>query len=423
VAYADGAFPDSLGILLPEDQPQRIVAATNFGLVISDDDGASFRFVCEDVVGLFATLYQLGPAPDDRLFAVTSDGLMVSEDNGCSWSTARGSAESSSDVFPDPNDPEHVLAVALGTADAGSDAVRAVYESRDGGRNFDKAKYMTPPGGYIEGVEIPRGAPQHLYLALYLTEPDRSAQLAHSTDGGEHYQLHDLSTAIEGLFMRILAVDPERPELVYLRVLENGPTERVAVYDDTTGQARVTLTTQNKITAFLRRSDGALIVGTMTEGAYISLDSGSTWKAWPNAPHMRGLGERGGRLYAVADDMLDGFAIGVSDDRGASWKPLLRFAQIKGPLECGSVATRCAVAFSMLRTTLMMSPSDQPVVDAGKPSGGGERFPRGGGCKCTVPGARAGTATNVVAGPSLLALAWLALARRRRVKGRSSAST
>jgi hypothetical protein len=417
VVRADGAFPDSLGILLPEDQPQRIIAATNFGLVLSEDDGASFHWVCEDAIGLFATIYQLGPPPDDRLFAVTADGLMLSADNACSWSPARGSVEVASDVFADPNDPLHVLVVAQGGADAGSDAVRAVFESNDGGSNFGAAKYQTPPGAYIEGVEIPRGDPKTVYVALYLTEPDVSAQLLRSMDGGEHWQAHDVSASIDGLFMRILGVDPVRPDIVYLRVLENGPAERFAIYDDATGTAHVTLSTGHKITAFLRRSDGALIVGTTGEGAYISNDGGESFDALPNAPHLRGLGERGGRLYAVADDMLDGFAIGMSEDRGASWKPLLRFEQIKGPLACGSVPTRCAIPWMNLLATLAKPPSPEPSVDAGAPPSG-ERSPRGGGCGCALPGAARARRASALAA-IVLGLLSSYRARRRRLTDRS----
>ena len=38
-ARADGAFPDSLGIIAPADRPHDILLATNFGVVTSIDDG------------------------------------------------------------------------------------------------------------------------------------------------------------------------------------------------------------------------------------------------------------------------------------------------------------------------------------------------------------------------------------------------
>src|SRR6187431_1924660 len=38
-ARADGAFPDSLQILLPADRPNVIGLATNFGVILSEDAG------------------------------------------------------------------------------------------------------------------------------------------------------------------------------------------------------------------------------------------------------------------------------------------------------------------------------------------------------------------------------------------------
>src|SRR5689334_2030057 len=46
-AVADGAFPDSMQIFVPADAPHRIILATNFGLITSDDDGATWEWSCE----------------------------------------------------------------------------------------------------------------------------------------------------------------------------------------------------------------------------------------------------------------------------------------------------------------------------------------------------------------------------------------
>src|SRR5262249_55055616 len=60
-AHPNGAFPDSLSIMLPPDHPHEIVLATNFGLLISEDDGATWHWVCEQAVASLSTLYQMGP--------------------------------------------------------------------------------------------------------------------------------------------------------------------------------------------------------------------------------------------------------------------------------------------------------------------------------------------------------------------------
>ncbi|MFI5308773.1 MAG: hypothetical protein ACHQ53_15555, partial [Polyangiales bacterium] len=297
------------------------------------------------------------------------------------------------------------------------DSVRAVFESKNGGQSFGPLKYATPAGGYVEGLEIARGDSADVYLSLYLTDPDMRAQIVRSSDGGAHWRAHDVTSSIQGALARIIAVDPMNADKVYLRVVENGPTERFALYDDTQAQAQVTLTTQHKITAFLLRSDGALIVGTSGEGSYISKNGGKAFEPWPNAPHLRGLGERGGMLYAVADDVMDGYAVGVSKDQGASWQPLLRFEQIKGPLDCGDLPSRCAIPWSTLLATLAKPGSLEPFLDGGTVPN--ENTPAPSGCSCSLAPsvqARSGgwAALGLLAGAS----ACCRLFRRNRSRAR-----
>jgi MYXO-CTERM domain-containing protein len=387
-ARADGAFPDSLGILLPQDQPHRIMASTNFGLAVSDDDGSSWNFVCEEAIGTFATLYQVGPPPDDRLFAVTVDGVMESADNGCSWDRAHGAVIVPSDVFADPSDPQRVLVVSQ-TATDGGEPAQAVFESTDGGKSFDRSRFAVQPNSYITGVEIAQSDPQTVYVTTYDTQPIRPS-VVRSSDGGASWKAHSLAVALGPVLVRILAVDPRNSDIVYLRTLDNSSTDQLAIYDDATGTARVALVLQHPMSAFLRRSDGALMVGTRDGGAYVSTDDGKSFSMLAHAPHLRALGERDGVLYAVADDTKDGFAVGASRDQGASWQALMRFEDIKGPLACGDLPSRCAIAWMNFLAALEMSKQDagSPRIDAGAVDGGHRSGKRAAtaGCGCRTPG-------------------------------------
>src|SRR5688572_26450791 len=88
-AHGNGAFPDSLSILLPPDQPDKITLATNFGLVFSTDAGRTWEWTCEHGSALGAILYQLAPPPRGATFAVGLD-IVRSDDDGCSWRPATG---------------------------------------------------------------------------------------------------------------------------------------------------------------------------------------------------------------------------------------------------------------------------------------------------------------------------------------------
>ena len=49
-ARANGAFPDELSIHFPPNSPHRILVGANFGLLVSEDDGATWRYSCEPYV-------------------------------------------------------------------------------------------------------------------------------------------------------------------------------------------------------------------------------------------------------------------------------------------------------------------------------------------------------------------------------------
>lgn len=407
-ARADGAFPDSLAVLLPADRPESILVATNFGVLVSGDAGATWFFVCEAVIGNYAAPYQLGPPPDDRVLAVSWDGLSVSSDLGCSWQLAQGALTSPTDVFPDPTDPARVFAIGSTVVeDVG--AVSAVFVSADGGATFGPPVTWAPPGAFLTGVESARSDPATVTVSMY-GAPAQHAALSISHDGCANWETVDLSDSLGTAIVRIAAVDPEDPARVFLRVQDGTGGDRLAIVQDGGARVQVPLTLNGPMTAFLRRSDGALIVGTQAEaGAFISVDDGATFAPWPNAPHLRALGEREGLLYAVGDNFADGFAVAVSADQGTTWEPLMRYRDLRGVLACGDLPDACAADWAALRTLFGIGEDVEPP-DPTPP----RTRPRGGGC--TVPGEP--TDATAAVGGALGALGVLGWRRARRAPRR-----
>ncbi len=332
-ARADGAFPDSQNIITPEALPHQIMLATNFGLVLSFDDGQTWTWTCEQTQNNYATLYQVGPPPGNRLFAISLAGLIFSNDSSCSWSVAGGVAAGTtvSDLFPDSTNANRVLAVVAATAEAG--IVYQVLESMDGGATFGAAPlYTAASGDSISGVEISRSLPTTVYLTL-TSGTAHTPKLAQSTNGGTSWQLHDLSAHLpaETNFIRLIAVDPGNPQRVFLRIRspgDGGTDEAVAVTDDGGATASTPLTFPGGIlSAFTRMASGAIVLGGVVgtrNVAYTSADNGSTFQPVPTAqPSFRALSSRGTTLFVVADNEGDGYAIGTSTDLGMTWKPLM----------------------------------------------------------------------------------------------------
>ena len=89
LAWASARTPLTNGVFLRPGDDHSLYVRTTFGLLISHDDGCTFRWVCEKDVGYggeFDPKYAI--ATDGTIFATTFTGLRVRRDGGCSWVTA-----------------------------------------------------------------------------------------------------------------------------------------------------------------------------------------------------------------------------------------------------------------------------------------------------------------------------------------------
>jgi len=169
------------------------------------------------------------------------------------------------------------------------------------------------------------------------------------------------------------------------------------------------------LTAFLRRMDGTVLVSALdSQGAprgFRSVDGGATFADWPLAVHPRGLAERGRTLFVAASDTDDGFAVGSSDDGGATWKPRLRFRDIASVRACAKAL--CQSDCDLLAGLALFPPETcNPPRDGGMEvaAGGGST----GGCGCSLPGSGApSTGDRAMALLAALKFAFLVAARRR----------
>jgi MYXO-CTERM domain-containing protein len=376
-ARANGAFPDGQTILLPADRPDEILMATNFGVLASEDAGASWVWSCEQPANSYGRLYQMGPAPMHRLFAVAGGKLVFSDDNACGWQVAGGAlgAQLCEDAFVDPNDGTHVLAAGLTTGATG--AIYTVLESIDGGATFGRTLYTGGPGDLVTGLEIAASDPMTIDLALS-KGPAGAPTLAQSIDGGATWRLVDLTAAVGGGQVRIVAIDPLDGDRVWLRALgAHGDALVLATRGGVTVAVPLSFDS-GALAAFVRTATGTLLAAGTVAGAPVlfrSTDGGTTFAALPGPPHILALAERAGTVYAATDTTYEPFAEAISTDEGATWQPGLAFTNVAAIAPClkGLCQTDCAAraqqkqwpAAVCVAEVLVSGPTDAGLIDGG----------------------------------------------------------
>jgi photosystem II stability/assembly factor-like uncharacterized protein len=441
-AQADGGFPDPRQVLLPLNAPEQIIVATNFGLLVSEDDGATWSFSCEQRLNAYAGPYVLGAPPRERIFAIASGaGLIHSDDGSCTWAAATGSLTA---VLPyavalDPTDPDRVYVIGASRETLSDESI---YTSDDGGVTFAEPVFTAPAESALLNVVVAPSDPRTVFASMFST-PENHPHLLRSDDAGESWEVvTDLVDQVGESPFELLAVDPSNADRLFIKIL--GPSaETLGVSNDGGLTFVQSVSIPGKLNAFLKLESGTILVGGTTgTGAigYRSLDDAASFEPWPEAPHVHALAERNGKLYVAADNFADGYAIAVSADEGAHLTPLAGFNDVRSVKSCVSQACADSCAYyadinlwpSAVCGTQPGpvnppdpvdagpsvesggSPSDQgaPGGDTSGPPANGPRI--SGGCGCTVVPSRDIEAASAWLLATALCLARRGPARRKR---------
>jgi hypothetical protein len=422
VARANGAFPDSFRVFVPDERAGEVLLATNFGLISSEDGGQRWEWTCEHDDGLFASIYELGPGPAPRLYAVVPRGLALSDDGGCTWSRSPElEGAQVLDLFADQSAAGRLWIVAQKRLEGGLDTA-AVYLSTDGGRSFGAPRYRADPDANIQGVESARSDPSRVYLTVRHAGMDLRVEVVRSNDGGETWITLDVTAGAHKRPLLIAGVDPVDPDRVYFRLLDF-PDDSLALSTDGGETLTVPLTiAKGTLTAFVRRADGSVLVGSLESGnlggIYRAAAGTTTFTRTPATIRTRRLAERAGVLYAATDNTGagDGFALATSTD-GATWQPLARYDDVVAIKACSAaVVATCAALCPAQVANGVFKAALCPPSDAGPDAAAAPLVKDdGGGCRLGG-GAPSGALVAAVVSVALAAALAATLTRRRRAR-------
>jgi photosystem II stability/assembly factor-like uncharacterized protein len=469
-AGANGRFPESNQIVFSPTDPNIIVGRTTYAVLPSNDNGKTWGYLCEDVLGLPATASyedpELGLTATNALVAGLDSprvGLNVSKDMGCNWSCIGGplANQQIADTVVRPDAPHQVLALTRTFGDAGT--FSQVFQSIDDGATWSALGNPIDPSFLGETIDVAVGDPKRIYVSGERGYgPGRTASLMVSTDGAMTWTEHALAQfdrmAEDSLF--IGGVDPTDENRVYLRsrALATGGNSKLYVTKDG-GQTFQTPAIKSfvfpmpdplssyinvgELSGFALSPDGSKVyAGSKESGLWMASRDTLTFTQVNSKVQVLCLATRqtssGPELWACSNEP-GGFIFGKSTDDGATFEvKMATVTSMNGLVACNpsastvnacgvdanaSSACTCVEYANFCVATEPMNAClgcgqtgpgdgggpDATGGDAAQGSDGGTHAGTSSGCGCSVVG-RPGYAGSLAS----FAIAALTLRRRRR---------
>jgi uncharacterized protein (TIGR03382 family) len=471
-SLANGRFPAANQLVFAPNDPNFIVLRTTFAVLPSTDNGTTWRYVCEGVLGLPTDQGEdpsIGLMADGSLLAGVPGyvggglGLSVSPDRGCNWSCIGGglTGQSVIDVAVRPDTPASAVALTgtiVPSDSAFSNTYSQVFETTDNGKTWTAIGMPIDPTVLVTTIDVTKTDPNRIYVSgTRAYGSSRTASLFISRDRGATWTEAPIPmfdpNSEQSIY--IAAIDPTNADNVYLRsngnllggqsriyFTRNGGADGGASFSMTAslpdeGGFDVEEASSNDIAGellgFALSPDGSkAYAGTVESGLWIASTSDMQFTQKNANVRIKCLQTRNSELWACSD-ITSGFVLGESLDDGATFTPKIHYVTSLcgsvecqpnpgGPLGCGAMAnaSSCQDAYQAycMATDVTNSCGTCPAGDAGAPTadaGGSSNSGNAGSSSssgCSTVGGRGATGFAAV-----LSLVGLALVRRRG-KGR-----
>jgi MYXO-CTERM domain-containing protein len=415
-AGANGRFPRAGVIAVDPSDPGHIVVRATYGLLSTADGGKTWSWVCEQSVGFSDNEDPMvAITKNGTLLAGVSHGLGVSTDRGCDWSLVGGelSDRYAVDLATEKNSPERAVAI-LSNGIGGGKFDTTVFESADDGATWSQAGVSLPEDFYGLAIDAAPSDTNRLYASGRSGAPDYLGVIERSDDRGKTWQRFAIPGATEQSPPFLSAVDPNDPDVLYVR-LDSAEADVLVVSRDGGLSWETAFEGNGPLLGFALSPDGKKVaVGGDKDGIRMApadtlvfekvSDLGAKCLLWTSDA-----------FYACGEELENGFTIGISKNEGKTFQALHHLGRIC-PLECPSETTteqECPSQWGAVALTLDAESCDADPPDAGPPSSAAASG-------SSNDGGREGCACNVAGGGALdggflfIAAALSVWARRRR---------
>ncbi len=412
-ARANGRFPFANHLVVDPSDDKHLVLRTTYGMVQTFDGGANWKWLCEQSVGYGGKFDPaIGVTRAGRLLVGLFDGLTTSADRGCDFAQAPGTVFEKQyviDLVVEQKDPSRALAItSTGLGDLGFHVI--VAESLDSGATWAQAGVDLPKDFNSETLEVAPSRGDRIYASGIFGTP-RQGVIEKSDDRGKTWERLVVDLGMGGLTPYLAAVDPNNPDVVYVRIDGDATTstpDRLLVSRDGAKTWTEVGRTTGDMLGFALSPDGSKVAfGGPLDGLFVASTSDMKPEKVASLA-IRCLTWHANGLYACATEYPDDFTVGLSTDDGRTFQGLYKLADLS-PLECAastSTGRDCPDDWAAVQATIGVPLDAGP--DAGADAGASADTPTDdGGCGCRV-------GRNTAAPFGLVALLALFLYRRKK---------
>jgi hypothetical protein len=338
-AHANGAFPASGQVLVDPGAPDRIAVKTTYGLVTSEDAGASWQWTCEPAMFVPGGDYhpQLAISAEGTIYGGLLDGMVRGRIGACAWSRVASLEGASVRDVSQGSD----RAIAVLVPEGGGPA--EVWESFDDAASWSRVGAPLPEGFVPFTLDAAPTDPAVLYVSGMLPKEPPVGGLLRSIDGGATWESAQLPHSDAAHAPYVAAVDPLDAEVVWVR-LDGAPGELLR---STNGGFTFTpvLRAEGFLRAFALSPDGAeVLAGGEVDGLlHAGVDDLDTWSPLAEVA-ARCVRWREETIEVCGTETIDGFTVARSTDGGQTFEALYAQRCLSGPLDCesGTPVAACA---------------------------------------------------------------------------------
>jgi MYXO-CTERM domain-containing protein len=408
-ARANGRFPQAQAIVSPPGDPSTLFLRATFGILISRDAGATWRFLCERALGYDGQWDPpIAATRDGTLWVGREDGLVSTKDGCGVTEVAELRGETIKDLTIDARG-ETVFAIT------GAPGKKSNVYRRAPGRPFERLASMDDLNFMTIEIAPSRAARVYVSGQPYGTIRGR---LYRSDDGGATLRGDANDLPAEGPFF-IGAIDSTDPDRVLVRHLHTTGSD-VLLTTDAGRTWKNVLSMKSAMFGFAKSPDRKTYwagSGLPEDGIFRSSDRGATFEPVTNHGVLCLHAASATTLFVCENPATLGApAIAVSKDEGRTVVPIVKLTDILGPVACdgadASASAVCTSSWVETRASFVGS-ANARGTDAGARAASAARA-KSSSCGCRVAGERSPPDLGWIMAGLLALAAWL---RPRGLRG------